>query len=444
MNLSYKDGTLIFDGAVKIPGFLYHPQSETWRAPGYIYREAINFLKREGIVIVDNVFEAVPFPEIKQPVSHLREYQREALEKWLKEEWGIIELPTGAGKTHIALHAIYKLKVPTLIVVPTLDLLEQWRENIGKELGIDPGWAHSGRERIDAVTVTTYDTAYRKAGYFGNKFKFLVFDEVHHLAAEGYIQIAEMMPAPWRMGLTATYERPDNRHIELSRVMGNVVYKVPLKGLQKKGYLAEYQINTITVDLTPEEREEYDKALNEYKSYIREKMINMTSPEGIRLLVMLSAQDINARKALLARQRAREIAFNSDSKLNAVKEILEKHPDRKAIIFTEYNEMANKIGRKFLIPIITHETPENERQDILNNFRSGKYKVIVTSKVLNEGIDVPDASLGIIVCGSGSKREFIQRLGRLLRPKETHAILYEIVSKKTSEIFILERRREIE
>ncbi|VUT25568.1 MAG: hypothetical protein MASP_01050 [Candidatus Methanolliviera sp. GoM_asphalt] len=78
----------------------------------------------------------------------------------------------------------------------------------------------------------------------------------------------------------------------------------------------------------------------------------------------------------------------------------------------------------------------------MKNFKTGRYRLIVTSKVLDEGVDVPEASIGIILSGSGSRREFIQRLGRILRPKRKAAILYEIVSRKTTEVGTARRRKE--
>ncbi|MCK4731527.1 MAG: hypothetical protein KAT65_03625, partial [Methanophagales archaeon] len=162
-----------------------------------------------------------------------------------------------------------------------------------------------------------------------------------------------------------------------------------------------------------------------------------------RLFVMRSGRDASAREALLARNKARQIALNSQSKLNSLSEILDLHFGERMIIFTEHNSLVYAISKQFLIPAITHTTQKDERADILQKFRAGKYKLIVTSKVLEEGIDVPEASVGIILSGSGSKREYKQRLGRILRKKEGKlAVLYELVSKKTTEVGISRRRKD--
>jgi len=150
---------------------------------------------------------------------------------------------------------------------------------------------------------------------------------------------------------------------------------------------------------------------------------------------MMSNQNKTAREGLLARNKANDIALNSSSKIKELQRILSENRFAKTIIFTQNNKMVYELSNKFLIPSITHKTTKEERQDVLEGFRTGKYTAVVTSRVLDEGIDVPDAEIGIIMSGTGSGRELIQRLGRLLRPKkdEKKAKLFEIVSRHTKE-----------
>jgi superfamily II DNA or RNA helicase len=105
--------------------------------------------------------------------------------------------------------------------------------------------------------------------------------------------------------------------------------------------------------------------------------------------------------------------------------------------------MVYRIARDFLIPAITHDTPVKERHDILQRFRSGAYPVVVAACVLNEGVDVPEASVAIVLSGTGSWREYVQRLGRILRRREgKRAVLYEVVAEATSEEQVSRRRRQ--
>jgi superfamily II DNA or RNA helicase len=157
---------------------------------------------------------------------------------------------------------------------------------------------------------------------------------------------------------------------------------------------------------------------------------------------MRTGTDREAREALLARNRAMDIAFNSEAKIGALEEILNSNPDERILIFTQHNELVYRISKRFLIPYITYTTDKEERHEILKRFKDGRFRAVVTSKVLDEGIDVPEASLGIIVSGTGSAREFIQRLGRLLRKREwKEAKLIELVSKETSEMKTSWRRK---
>ena len=117
------------------------------------------------------------------------------------------------------------------------------------------------------------------------------------------------------------------------------------------------------------------------------------------------------------------------------------NPAERTLIFTQHNKLVYKISQELLIPPITHKTPKEERTEILHNFKKGNYRTIITSKVLDEGIDVPDATMAVILSGTGSTREFIQRLGRILRKKkDKKARLIEIVSKQTAETRISQRR----
>jgi superfamily II DNA or RNA helicase len=124
-------------------------------------------------------------------------------------------------------------------------------------------------------------------------------------------------------------------------------------------------------------------------------------------------------------------------------DLLAEHHLARTLIFTEDNAMVYRISQEYLIPAITHHTPVKERHDILQRFRTGEYSVLVTSRVLNEGVDVPEASIAILLSGTGSRREFVQRLGRIVRRREgKQAVMYEVVAEATSEEQVARRRRQ--
>lgn len=441
IELSYHRGTILIKGNIRLPYATWDMRVNCYRAQAMYYREIVEYLNRSKIEYIDKVLDLTPCENLIARFQ-LRDYQENALNAWLcAGKRGTIVLPTGAGKTHIAIKAISMVNQPTMVVVPTLDLLEQWRVLLNRELGIEVGIYGGGKHVLRAVTISTYDTAYIRAEELGNKFTLLIFDEVHHLPAPGYMQIAELSAAPYRLGLTATYEREDGLHSELARLVGSKVFEVNIKQLIGK-YLAEYEVKTIRTELTTEEKKAYSEAYKIFLNYIKISNIPLKTPIDFQRFIMRTGRDPRAREALLARQRARQIALNSTSKLNALKQILENHHCDRILIFTEHNELVHRISKEFLIPAITHRTSKSERAEILENFRVGKYRVIASSKVLDEGIDVPEANIGVILSGSGSTREFRQRLGRLLRKREgKRAILYEIVSKQTSEVGISRRRK---
>jgi superfamily II DNA or RNA helicase len=150
-------------------------------------------------------------------------------------------------------------------------------------------------------------------------------------------------------------------------------------------------------------------------------------------LIRRSSYDPAARRALQAHHQARMIALNAEGKMDQVEALLRKHRREKVLIFSEYNSMVGAISRRLALPTITYRTEAAERRAILDRFRSGRYTKLVTGRVLNEGVDVPDANVAIVVSGSSATREHIQRLGRVLRPKPRTAVLYEIISRRTTE-----------
>jgi superfamily II DNA or RNA helicase len=440
--LWFDKGTLLLRGQVGTPYGKWDSRVDCYRIKAMYYRDVLAYLEESNVPYQDEVRKLPPAEPLRCTIG-LRSYQEEALSRWRRAHMqGILVLPTAAGKTYIALKAIGLLKTQTLIVVPTLDLIDQWRRRVMEHVGVMAGAVGGGETLVRMVTIATYDSAYLQAELLGNRFMFIVFDEVHHLASPNYMQIAEMYIAPYRMGLTATYERSDERHALLPRLVGEPVYTVNVEELAGE-HLSPYSYEKIYVELTRDEKQAYDNEMSVFKSYLKEEGIVLKSAEDFQRFIMATGRDRRAREAFLARNHALKIALNSDAKLSVLAKHLEAHRDEKALIFTLHNDLVYLISRRFLIPAVTYQTPRDERREILQNFRSGEYKTIVTSQALDEGVDVPDASVGFILSGTGSTREYIQRLGRLLRKVEgKQARLVEIVSKETVEVTISRRRRQ--
>lgn len=438
--LRYDRGSLLIYGEVGTPYGQWDPRVGAFRAMAIYYREILAYLERSHMTYRNEAANPPPMPTLTCKVE-LRPYQKDALDAWLDAgRRGVIVLPTAAGKTFVALKAVEKLNVATLVVVPTLDLLDQWRKHLSSQFRVEVGAYGGGEDMLRPLTVSTYDSAYIRAEQLGDKFMFIIFDEVHHLPAPSYSQIAEMYIAPHRMGLTATYERDDGGHYDLPRLIGGPVYQLGVDALAGR-HLSPYTHEKILVDLTPDEQKLYRKEYETFTNYLRRKRIVLRSQKDFQRFIMRTGVDPKAREALLARNRALKTALNSEAKIKTLGEFLKVYSKEKMLIFTRYNQLVYRISRRFLIPAITYQTPREERKEILEKFKAGEYMAIVTSQVLDEGVDVPDASIGFILSGTGSSREYIQRLGRILRKRPgKQAQLIEIVARETVETRISQRR----
>jgi superfamily II DNA or RNA helicase len=278
--------------------------------------------------------------------------------------------------------------------------------------------------------------------HLGCRFGLVVFDECHHLPGESYALGARFCLAPFRLGLTATPERSDGRDALMDELVGPVVYRKDIVELAGE-YLSQYETVRVSVDLSPDERAEYERERAIYRQYLAESGISMSSPRGFSDFIMRSSRTDDGRRAFTAYRRQREIAFTAPAKLDFVERLLHQHRCDRTIVFTQDNATVHLLSRKFLIPAITHHTRVSERSAILRAFSEGAYTAIATSKVLNEGVDIPEANVAIVMSGSGSVREHVQRLGRILRKGvDKQAILYELVTGGTSESMTSMRRRD--
>jgi superfamily II DNA or RNA helicase len=368
-------------------------------------------------------FEERPSLPFKTELAlEARPYQQEALTAWqAAHNSGVVVLPTGAGKTFVAATAIHATQVWTLAVVPTIDLLQQWRVALAAALSLpaeEIGMFGGGEKELKPITIITYDSAAlypRELRRFG----LLIFDECHHLPAPTYRLIAESAFTPQRLGLSATPERSDMAHIELEELIGPEVYRRSPSELTEGRFLAQYREQQINIALGPEDQERYTEQRRRYRAFLQRRHIIIRSPEDFQQkIIYMSARDPEAREAMLAWREARNIAMNAPAKYTEIERLLLEHNNDQTILFSEYNYVVDEISRRFCMPSITYKTPTEERRTILERFRTGDYTKLVTGRVLNEGVDVPDCRVAIIVSGNSTKREYIQRLGRILRPKE--------------------------
>jgi len=461
MRLSFDDGTLLLEDAPDaVPFAEWDDRVDEYRAQAQHHRDIREWATESGgqstldqstATVAELEDDARAYSEFYLTPSvaiEPRDYQQGALSAWQdNDRQGSVVLPTGSGKTFLAVQAIADAGVSTLVVVPTIDLMNQWHATLtnafGEQLPDGVGVLGGGSHEITDITVTTYDSAYRYINEYGDQFGLLVVDEVHHLPAPTYQQIPEMTIAPYRLGLTATYERADGAHEELEDLLGTVVYREEVDELAGD-YLSEYETIHLQVELNDDERTTYDEEYQIYRDYVDSHDFDLWKEQGYAEFLKRTSYDPQGRRALIAKQRAEKIARTAEKKLDTLDTLLKRHYDDRTIIFTANNEFAYDISQEFVVPCITHQTETDERTEILERFRTGEYSMLATSQVLDEGIDVPSANVGIILSGSASKRQYAQRLGRILRPTDDRqpARLYEIITEDTMETYVSERRRQ--
>lgn len=376
-----------------------------------------------------------------------RTYQADALAAWLATAGrGIVVLPTGAGKTVLALMAIERLGLRALVLVPTIELLHQWRVAVVERLGITSskvGLLGDGHREPRPITISTYASAALPTAPI-TAFGLLIADEAHHLPAPSYRSIPERCGAPYRLGITAT-PGDDEAAAALTQLLGPLVYQRSPAELSAEGHLARYREKRIYVELSPEESLRYNVLMSEWKWFLaRNRSTLLRGGDLFGELIRRSGSDPGARRALQAHHQARMIALNADAKLAEVARLLAQHREDKVLVFCEYTALVDRISRALALPALTYRTDADERRRTLQAFRHGAYSKLVAGRVLNEGVDVPDANVAIVVSGSSTPREYIQRLGRIIRPKQHQAMLYELVTRYTGEVNAARRRRRTE
>ncbi len=446
--LVFDEGTILIDGLAEgqdlgLPGVRFDPRARMFRAEAIRYREIKQYLIDHKIASDD---EARAYEKIKWTFSVVKEafpHQTEGLDAWWKAGGqGVVVLPTGTGKTHLANLAIERAQGPALIVTPTIDLMNQWYDELSIAFGTEIGLIGGGSNDVRPLTVTTYDSAHLHMGRLGNRFRLLVFDECHHLPGPTYGQSAVCSLAPYRLGLTATPERADNAHEHLDVLIGPIVYRREITQLRGQ-FLADYRVETLYVNLSERERRDYETSREIYRGFLQDNGIDMRRPNAWSQFLFTAHRSAEGRQAYLAYRRQRELALAAPAKLSLLGRLLERHNGDRILIFTHDNATVYTISRTFLVPVITHQTKTKERRDVLLRFNTGSYPIVATSRVLNEGVNVPEANVAVVLSGSGSVREHVQRLGRILRKSgEKEAILYEVVTRGTVEEFTSNRRRQ--
>ncbi len=407
-------------------------QTQHWRTDAVLYQR-IQCDLDQSLANADWSDEVPHWHNVTFPRCHLhppREDQRDAINAWLSTRRGVVVMPTGTGKTEVALHAMTRLDAATLIVSPVRDLMYQWHTRILTATGINAGIIGDGVYRVSPISVTTYDSAAIHMPRLGNQFQCVIFDECHHLPGPMRQDAARMSAAPFRLGLTATPDRRDGRHVVLDELIGPRVYTQAITAARGKT-LAQYDVHRIAVHLSDDERQRYEALGRVVREYIAER--RQAEPNyDWQTLCSESGRDPQARAAMQAFHAKRSIEDRAEEKLRIIEDLFRLHAGEPVIVFCGSNAMARDVSTRFLIPCLLSHCRKRERQEILDGLRTGRYPALVANRVLDEGVDLPEVNVAIVIGGGSGTRQAIQRLGRVLRKNAFgRACFYEIVTAGT-------------
>jgi len=415
------------------------PQDFAWdehvggpRAPAFRYGS----LARSGLLntagMVDDLAPSLGITTGPWQRPPLRPYQEDALDAFRAfDRQGVVALPTGSGKTRVAIAAMAEAARPSLVLCPTRALLADWERELARWYGGSIGVVGDGARHVELVTVMTFESAYRHLDRLGDRFAVLVVDEAHHFGGGLRSEALEMCVAPIRLGLTATAPAPhSDGEAQLRRLIGPVVCEVGISALAGK-HLAELEIVRVRVQLDADERADYERS---YRPFAEARAAHARFHPRATWQALLQALALteSGRMAIRGFHRAVSLASFPRAKRALASSLPERHRGDKTLVFTAHVEDAYTIALDNLVPAITAEVSRAEREDLLLRFRDGRARALVSARVLNEGIDVPDASVAIIVGGTLGPREHVQRLGRILRPSPgKRALAYELVTADT-------------
>ena len=335
-------------------------RTRQFRAEAIWYRTIVEHLRKHKQPYTDTARAYEPSPWRLQVAKEAFPHQVEGLKAWWEQGGrGVVVLPTGTGKTHLANMAIEQAGRPTLVITPTIDLMNQWYDELTLSFGVEVGLLGGGYYDIQPLTVTTYDSAYLNMDRLGNRFGFIVFDECHHLPGPTYGLAATCAIAPFRLGLTATPERADNAHTHLDQLIGPIVYRREITQL-RGDYLAEYRVIEL---VCPAERRGASCATSRRARSIAGSSskpgINMSQPNGWGQFIFLAHRSPEGREAFRAYREQRELALAAPAKLNLLGRLLERHNGDRVLIFTHDNATVYKIARQFLVP--GHHPPDQDQ-----------------------------------------------------------------------------------
>ncbi len=375
----------------------------------------------------------------------LYDWQTKALDSFEKNHGrGIVVAVTGVGKTYFALNAFKKLKVSTLIVVPTIALLEQWKAEL-IEIGVkkeDIGLYYGLKKDMNTVTVAVINSV-ADLQNLDIDFKFLIMDEIHRYGSESWSNLLLNNNFKYRLGLTATLERTDGNHDVLTQRVGKVIYQYSTLDAVDDELLNEFSIVNVGLALPPNERA-YLVKLDRDIADIMKKFDNDFS----KVTYAVKKGNREAGKVLALVGRRKKFYNNSLPKICKAVKLIMDNLDKKIIVFGEFMEsvdiLYNMLKKEGVQPYVYYSGSKSskfnlnakDKQEVLDTFGKRKSGVLLTVRALDEGLNSPDLSVAVWLGGSSVSRQAIQRMGRILRKKEgKKPVFYFLYYRDTKDFY---------
>ena len=368
----------------------------------------------------------------------LREWQENAFPLWWAKKRGIIKVVTGGGKTVFAIHCLKKYleeepDKSILIVVPSIALLDQWYEGISLNFKSKDISLNGGGEQItdlSKVCITTIDSLKNIISKVDQDNTLLIVDECHKIGTE---KRGEMLTGNWHatLGLSATPERDydDNFYIIIKKILGDIIFDYDYIDAREDEVIVNFKLLYAYAEMTEAENDKYKDFTKKIQRRAATIGGNNMNDYPLKMLIF---------------NRARMVK-NSKNRIPFGVELLQKHKRDSWIVFTEnkkqakeFNKIINKKGYKSAI--YNTDLDNAEREENLNNFKSGNLNVLVSCTALDEGFDMPEADGAMILSASSSKRQRIQRMGRVLRitANKENALIVTVYSSNTEYVKLKE------
>ena len=368
----------------------------------------------------------------------LREWQENAFPLWWAKKRGIIKVVTGGGKTVFAIHCLTKYLEENktnsiLIVVPSIALLDQWYEGLSQSFSSEEISLNGGGEQIESITricITTIDSLKNLIDRVTPENTLLIVDECHKIGTE---KRGEMLTNNWQatLGLSATPERDydDNFYIIIKKILGDIIFDYDYIDAREDEVIVNFKLLYAYAAMTSEEEDKYKKFTKSIQRRAATIGGNNMNDYPLKMLIF---------------NRARMVK-NSKNRIPFGVELLQKHKRESWIVFTEnkkqakeFNKIINTKGYKSAI--YNTDLDNTEREENLNNFKNGNLNVLVSCTALDEGFDMPEADGAMILSASSSKRQRIQRMGRVLRitANKENALIVTVYSSNTEYVKLKE------